>query len=776
MSKKSTDINIIDKLRIYLSKNRKAKFNDLVKYLNVQDKEHFSRFLQVLEIQNKIILYTDDTYRLAKPETYVVGYLKTNQYHKTFVMPLDRKLPRIRISYDDIGDAKEGDLVLCEIKLKRKSWKETVYGKVLRIVKPRILNLVAIVNQARQSRIKVRCLAKNAPENIYLVGNFPPGLTVGTLVHIKLREKLDKQGRDVAEVVKVLGHIDSPKDEHFLIISEFNLRFEYSDEALHEAQEIAENFNENDPKLYENRSDLRELITVTVDPDDAKDFDDAVSMEYDKHGNMILGVHIADVSHFIKPDSALDIECRLRGVTAYLPGATLHMLPDKIASHLCSLREGEAKLAKSVFLTYDNDGNLLHKRLVKSVIQNNQRMTYGQVLEILENRHTDSSEDVRKLLHNLRKLADKLHQKRRESGSYELNIIRPEIEIDKNGLVTHVKPEKQDASHNLVEECMLAANVAVAEFLLKYKLPYICRSHPEPDPEAIENFEKFLVELGFELPDGFSPKTVQNLLDSIADKPGGEAVHLALLKSMQRAVYEAEDNPHYALQFKHYTHFTSPIRRYPDTIVHQIIDAYLEAGGVFACAEAAVFDSSISKIAKLPMEIKQRFELDMPQVALSSSENSRNAETAEMRLIELKIYRMLKNHLGEELKCSVTGVVHNSIYCLLDNYFVEGMLMLDIPEIEMIDSEKFSVTITSQKKEHKIRIGDRLNIVIEKVDIQRKQLDLRLTDEEFENIFQSKPKDNHGKKTKKGKKFGHSKGSKNKAHGFNDRSKKRKFK
>jgi len=446
--KKTTDINIIDKLRIYLSKNRKAKFNDLVKYLNVQNKEHFSNFLQVLEIQNKIIRYTDDTYRNAKPETYVVGYFKTNQYHKTFVMPLDRKSPRIRISYDDIGDAKDGDLVLCEMKMKRQSWKETIYGKVLRIVKPRILNLVAIVNQTRQSRVKVRCLAKNAPENIYLVGDFPPGLTRGTLLHIKLREKLDKQGRDVAEVVKVLGHIDSPKDEHFLIISEFNLRFEYSDEALQEAQEIADRFNEDDSKLYENRTDLRDLITVTIDPDDAKDFDDAVSLEYDNRGNMVLGVHIADVSHFIKPDSALDIECRRRGVTSYLPGATLHMLPDTIASNLCSLREGEAKLAKSVFLTYDTDGNLLHKRLVKSVIRNNQRMTYGQVLEILENKDSDIDKDLKKLLLNLRKLADKLNQKRREAGSYELNIVRPEIEIDKNGLVTRVKPEKQDSSHN----------------------------------------------------------------------------------------------------------------------------------------------------------------------------------------------------------------------------------------------------------------------------------------------------------------------------------------
>ena len=535
---------------------------------------------------------------------------------------------------------------------------------------------------------------------------------------------------------------------------------------MQEAQEIADRFNEDDSKLYENRTDLRDLITVTIDPDDAKDFDDAVSLEYDNRGNMVLGVHIADVSHFIKPDSALDIECRRRGVTSYLPGATLHMLPDTIASNLCSLREGEAKLAKSVFLTYDTDGNLLHKRLVKSVIRNNQRMTYGQVLEILENKDSDIDKDMKKLLLNLRKLADKLNQKRREAGSYELNIVRPEIEIDKNGLVTRVKPEKQDSSHNLVEECMLAANVAVAEFLLMYKLPYICRSHPEPDPEAIENFEKFLLELGFTLPKGFSPKTVQNLLDSIADKLGGGAVHLALLKSMQRAIYEAEDNPHYALQFKHYTHFTSPIRRYPDTVVHQIIDAYIDAGGIF--------DSSVNKIAVLPKGIQQRFELDMPQVALSSSENSRNAETAEMRLIELKIYRMLIKQLGEKLQCTVTGIVRNSLYCLLDKYYVEGMLMLDIPEIEMIDSDKFSITITSQKKVHAIRIGDRLSVYIDKVDISRKQLDLRLSDDEFENIFQSKPKDKQRKKIKKGKNFGQFKSNQKKQRSYNDKGKKRK--
>ncbi|MCD4655988.1 MAG: RNB domain-containing ribonuclease [Planctomycetes bacterium] len=763
--KNTTDSHIIDKLRIFLTKNRKAKFNELVKYLKIQDREHFGSFLQSLEIQNIIIRYTDDTYRLAKPDTYVIGYFKTNQYNKIFVMPLNRKLSRIRISYDDMGDGKDGDLVLCEIKLQHKGWKETVYGKVLRIVKPRILHLVAIVNQARQSRVKVRCLAKNAPENIYLIGDFPPRLTEGTLLHIKLREKLDKQGRNVAEVVKVLGHIDSAKDEHFLIISEFNLRFEHSEEALLEAQKIAENFDEDDPKLLENQTDLRKLLTVTVDPDDAKDFDDAVSLEFDSNGNMILGVHIADVSHFIKPDSALDIECRRRGVTAYLPGATLHMLPDKIASNLCSLREGEAKLAKSVFLTYDRDGNVLHKTLVKSVIRNNKRMTYGQVLEILENRQTDFSKDVQTLVLNLRKLADILNHRRRESGAYELNIVRPEIEIDKNGLVTRVKPEKQDASHNLVEECMLAANVAVAEFLLEYNLPYICRSHPEPDPESIENFEKFLVELGFELPHGFSPKNVQNLLDSIADKPGGEAVHLALLKSMQRAIYEAEDNPHYALQFKHYTHFTSPIRRYPDTIVHQIIDAYLDAGGVF--------DSSINKIAMLPKEIQQKLELDMPQVALSSSENSRNAETAEMRLIELKIYRMLSKHLGEKLSCSVTGIVRNSLYCMLDNYHVEGMLMLDNPDIEMIDSDKFSMTITSLRNVRKVRIGDRLNVYIDRIDVPRKQLDLQLTDEEFENIFRSKPKVKRGKKPRKGKNYGKPKDGKSKTFGNNEKRKKR---
>ena len=763
---KNEHITIINKITKYLSKNRKADFSELAKKLYIEDEARFEDFLKALEINGTLIKYIDGTYRLAKSDVYIVGYFTTNHFNKMFIIPLDRKVPRIRVSYNDIGDAKDGDLVLCEIVHKRRSWKDTIYGKVLRIVKHRELNLVAIVNQARQSRVKVRCLARNAPENIYLIGNFPPGLTEGTLVHIKMREKLDKQGRNVAEIIKVLGHIDSPKDEHFLIISEFNLRFEYSEEALKESEEISSNFDEDNPKHLENRMDLRDLMTITVDPYDAKDFDDAVSLEYDKNGNMILGIHIADVSEFVKPGSALDIEARARGVTSYLPGATLHMLPDKIASNLCSLREGEIKLAKSVFITYNNEGEILHRKLIKSAIRNNKRMTYGQVLEILEEKQSDIDKKIQKLVINLKKLTDKLNDNRRKQGAYELNIIRPEIRIDESGLVTKVIPEKQDASHNLVEECMLSANVAVAEFLLEHKLPYICRSHPEPDPEAISDFENFLLELGFDLPEGFSPKTVQALLDSIAGKNGGEAVHLALLKSMQRAMYEAEDNPHYALQFKHYTHFTSPIRRYPDTIVHQIIDAYLEAGGIF--------DTGNPKLVNLPEDIQQTFELDMPSVAQSMSEKSRNAETAEMRLIELKIYRLLKSHIGDELQCTLTGIARNSVYCMLDDYYVEGMLMLDNPEIEFIDSDKFSVTITSHRNVRKLSVGDRLGVYIDKVDIPHKQLDLRLNDNEFESTFKSK-NNNIRNRSRSKNKFEKKRGNK-KNNGFRAKNKKRRRK
>lgn len=751
-------------------------FEDLAAQLDITSEEErrlLDELLLEMMLDGDLVRGRDGAFRPAGDNDFVGRVNIGHAGRLTLIMPLDRSRPPVRIPRKMAAGAKHGDIVHAtfisddearELQRKerdrrdrgfnrrdrrRKDFRKRYAGTgddaddttetlrwavVQSVVKSRPQRMLGVIESVPHRGFRVRILRRDAPKSARIVGTLPAEAERGAIVDVVLEPDPDKEGREVCRVLAVKGSILRPEDDELAVIAEFGLRTDYDPVALKEVQVVmrdAEAEALGPPRHY--REDLSHLPVIAIDPEDARDHDDAMSLENHDDGTFTIGIHIADVSHFVPSGSALDEEARLRGCTVYFPRGTLHMLPPDIARHVCSLRPGLPKLAKSVFITYNAQGTVLRRWLVRSVVKIGALLDYGKAKRIIRGEATPSDLDdlpewVPDELKAMRRVADVLNRDRRSHGSFELHIPRPRVMLDqKKERMVRVVPDETDESHNLVEEFMLAANQAVARFLHENGLPYIGRVHPPPEPETIGRFEEFLYELGFDLPEGFSPQSIQGLLDKLGRQEGGEAVHLALLKSMQRAVYSHEPGVHYALQFRHYSHFTSPIRRYPDLIAHQIVDAYIDRGGIFSWTRD---DVEAARQKGLAPKEQQRFEMMMPIVAHASTESSIRADRAETRANELKIlWYIERHHLGDEVMATVTGGSRNGIFAQLDGFLIDGMIVAESMGAEAIEPvSPFSVDAWIRGRPTRFRVGDRVKVRLAFARPVEGELDLELAE------------------------------------------------
>jgi ribonuclease R len=503
-------------------------------------------------------------------------------------------------------------------------------------------------------------------------------------------------------IVEVLGAAGDAGVDTLTVIHEFGLPGPFPEGSLAEARRQAERFREEVPA---GRRDCTERVVVTIDPVDARDFDDAISLERVDRGHWLLGVHIADVSHFVEEGSPLDQEARARGTSVYLPDRVIPMLPEIVSNNLASLQPGRVRYARTCWIEFSPEGIPVHAEEERSAITSKRRFTYEEVDVFLADPDTgavEMTDDVRALLGRMRDLARMLRSRRMARGSLELSMPEVKIDLDRDGRVSGAHVVENTESHQIIEEFMLAANEAVAGMLAAAGAGFLRRIHPAPDLRKLRQLTEFVSELGFEVDTLESRFELQRLLDMARGRPEEHAVHYAVLRSLSRAAYGPQEDGHYALASDCYCHYTSPIRRYPDLTVHRALD--LLARGRRAAGDG------------------------LPRLGEECSLLERRAEAAERELVKLKLLIFLSGRKGEEMNAVVTGVEPFGLFVQGLELPAEGLVTLESLPDDSYRFERTSHTLIGRRAGNSFRLGDRVRVTVFRVDLDRRTLDFRLVE------------------------------------------------
>jgi ribonuclease R len=511
-------------------------------------------------------------------------------------------------------------------------------------------------------------------------------------------------------IVEVLGRRGEPGVDTLSILRQYHFPEHFPEAALEDARRAV---REHDlERALREREDLRDETVITIDPDDARDFDDAISIRAIHGGGIELGVHIADVSQFVRAGRPLDEEAARRANSVYLPQRVVPMLPEVLSNGLCSLQEGEPRLCKSVFIQYDKAGRRKQARFANAVIQSSKRLTYRQADRILAGEPEDCQAEVVKLLRQMEKLARTIQKRRLGQGMIVLDIPEVELVLNDDGEVTGVEPAESGFPHTMIEMFMVEANEAAAELMTSLDVPHMRRTHPDPPPDAQAKLARFLGVLGKRLPDRADRKALIGLIESVKGKPESFAVNLAVLRSMSQAEYSPKRIGHFALASKAYSHFTSPIRRYADLLIHRLIDQHL-AGRLRGKGRSSA-----------PSE------QTLVQVGKQCTYNEKRAEDAERELRTVKVLQFLAGHLGDIEDGVVTGVTNVGLFVQLRRYLVDGLVRFDDLPDDWWDLDPRGGAVVGQRSGRRIKIGDPLRVQIAAVDIGLRKLELALPAEE----------------------------------------------
>jgi ribonuclease R len=535
------------------------------------------------------------------------------------------------------------------------------------------------------------------------------GARDGEVVHMAITSYGGSGRPAMGKVLEVLGAADDPEVEVESVIRRFDLPSEFSSQVMTEARRVSREVTESDRA---GRVDLRTFTTITIDGETARDFDDAVSVRPEEGGNIRLWVSIADVARYVTPGSALDREAYLRGTSVYFPDRCLPMLPEELSNGICSLNPEVERLAMTAELLIDRSGASVEARFYPSVIRSDARLTYTLVRQILVDGDTDAREAHDVLVPHLEvmeELALRLMARRRQRGSIDFDLPEPEVILDLQGRPEAIIKSERNLAHRIIEEFMLAANEAVAARLDDGGFPCLFRIHEPPSPEKLAAFAELVHHLGYEftLPaEKVTPGVLQAIIDLAAGKPEERLINEVLLRSMKQARYSPENLGHFGLAADRYAHFTSPIRRYPDLVVHRLLKMLL-AG-------------------HRPPE-----DGHMKEVADHTSSRERIAMEAERDLIELKKLQFMQERLGEEYDGIVSGVASFGLFVELTDFFIDGLLHLSLLPADFYRFDERLYTLTGEHSRKVFRIGDAVRVRVAAVSIPRRQIDFVLAESEL---------------------------------------------
>lgn len=604
------------------------------------------------------------------------------------------------IALHDTMEAQSGDEVLIVLLNRRRSSGQRI-GRVVDIVAQASRQFVgSYFEQEGQGFVKVVGTQFRTPiwvGDAGAKGVFPEDKVVIEIMHMPTKHQY---GEGV--ITKVLGARGTPEVETMGVIHEFDIPHEFPKDVLQNATEIAAAVGDEIPA---DRTDLTETLIVTIDPKSARDFDDAISLSRNEKGTWDLGVHIADVAAFVTPGTLLDDEAKKRGTSVYLPQMVIPMLPEVISNGLASLQQDRVRYTKTVFIEYDDQGRRLNTRLANSVIKVARRFTYEEVMAFLEKDESapqDIPQPIAKLLADMHYLAMTLRKRRFERGALELSMPETVLEFDQEGKVSGATKAVNDESHQMIEEFMLAANIAVAEKLTDLNVPFLRRIHPNPAPVKLVAFRNLAADLGYQLPEEPSKEDIQKLLNETVNTPHGMAIHFMFLRSLKQATYSPEETGHFALAETNYGHFTSPIRRYPDLTIHRLVDEYVKTG-----------------------EIKHAMAMEsLVNLGVHCSTTERRAEKAERLLTKLKLLDYMSSRVGEQFEAVITGVERFGLFCQCVDVPAEGLVSLrDLEALDLFDHDRDTHQLIGRRGKFNFRLGDLIKVQVGKVDPDRRELD-----------------------------------------------------
>jgi len=530
----------------------------------------------------------------------------------------------------------------------------------------------------------------------------------GDVVVAKIIAYPQKTRNPEGEIIKVLGRSSTPGIDTGMIIEEYELPTEFPEDVITEAEALPGEVAES---MLKERVDLRSLKTVTIDGERAKDFDDAVSIERLPDGRFRLWVHIADVSYYVPWGSELDNESYNRGTSVYLPDRVIPMFPERLSNHICSLNPREDRLTLTAEMMFDGNGNRINYKIYESVINSNERMTYTAVKEILEDEDSkiiSRYSDLIETFHLMRELCLKLRAKRMGRGSIDFDLPEPEIILDLQSKTINIVRSERNIAHQIIEEFMLAANETIAQHMGNKEIPFIYRVHESPDEDKIMEFNEFMEDLGYKFKlNHQQPKTFQRLLNKLEGKSEETLINQLLLRSMKQARYSTENIGHFGLASEHYTHFTSPIRRYPDLIVHRLI-------------------KEVSKNRRIKEERKSLLDAKLKDIAKHSSERERLSMEAEREVVELKKLEFMQDKIGSEYDGVISGVVAFGFFVELEDILVEGLVRVTSMYDDFYRFEERQHRLAGDRTDKVYRLGDKVRVRVDKVDMEKRKIDFIL--------------------------------------------------
>jgi len=702
-------------LEVFNRKQKLLSFDEIAKHLGLTrgfDRQALASMLNELVKKDELVFTKRNKYTLPENSGAIRATILANPNGYAFARPVGEGSD-VFIAERNLNGAAHGDTVLVKVEAKKRG--ETFKGKgaqsargrsegsVIRILERGFKTIVGTLSVTSGGAIVVPDDQRFA-DSIFVPASKMGGANGLTKVVLNITEYPSRTRMCQGEVIEVLGDPNSFKVTTLSMIRSFGLIEEFPKEVLTEAEKKNVPVSE---ELIKGRRDFRKDLVITIDGEDARDFDDAISL-YKKGENYVLSVHIADVSHYVTQNSALDKEAFRRGTSVYFPDYVLPMLPKVLSNGICSLNPNEDRLTMSVVMEFDSEGNIKDYNICEGVIRSAYRMTYTAVTKIFEGdkKLREEYSKVVPMLEEMATLAKLLLKRRDRAGQLDFDLPEAQINVDEEGRITEIIKKPRNLSDRLIEQFMVITNEVVARHARHSALPFIYRVHEDPTPERIKAFRQFIASFSLKLNmggEGAEPRDFQTLLNEIKGKPESDIISKIMLRSMQKARYDSEPLGHFGLALRDYCHFTSPIRRYPDLIIHRVLKYMLH--GELTASKAKVLEQVVSEASE------------------QSSITERRADEAERTVDDLKKAEYMLGKIGEEFEGKISSVVEGGIFVELDNT-VEGYIYREyLPEDHYIfDQTRYMLV----GKKNRFCLGDKLRIKVSNVDINTRHIDFVL--------------------------------------------------
>ena len=691
-----------------------ASPRELLRVLKIprEDRAAFKRNLRNLVNDGALIQIKGNRYGLPDRMDLVVGKLDGHPSGFGFVAPerpIEGLTRDIFVAAHNLAEALHGDRVVVRIERYREDGRAE--GRIVQVLERGAATVVGRFEVDASGLAFVAPFDKRLTTDVVIPRGETRDAEPGQMVTVEVTRWPTPTRGPAGRIVEVLGDIDDPGVDTEIILRKYEIPDEHGAEAVAEAKRIGGAVKEKD---LAGRTDFRDRKVVTIDGEHARDFDDAISIEKRPNGHYWLGVHIADVAHYVHEGSALDQEAFERGTSVYFPERAVHMFPSELATGLCSLKPNVDRLVQSCLMEITPRGDVVRYEMHDGVIRSDARMTYTEVNAILTDRDPATRERYRELVpmfELMGELFEVLNGRRLRRGSVDFDLPEAEVVLNEEGFIEDIIASERNVAHRLIEEFMLLANETVASHLESRQMPALYRIHEPPDPLKVLQFEEFISGFGFSLgaPEGgVKPMHFQKLVTKIRGVPAERPIAFLMLRTMQKARYDAMNVGHFGLAAVTYTHFTSPIRRYPDLVVHRLLRE--------------------QRLTKVTDERKAELDEDLPEIGRHTSEMERRAAEAEREILQWKKVRFMADKVGDVFAGYITGVAPFGMFVELSEHYVEGLVHVSTMADDYYRYREQQHTLFGENTRKTYRLGDPVSVQIIKVDMERRQIDLGLAD------------------------------------------------